>query len=97
MEHEQALRRLSKGIERDLTPHEMRRGYVFISNDRSVPRVIDDQYLDVEIARHLYPSRRMGVSGWVHIPRRFSYIAGLAQDLRIEIVSKKKTRFTLLK
>lgn len=96
MPRRQGIRRLNQGIVRRLTPHELKRGYIFISNDKHLSEVLDIENFEVEIAGRLYSSRRIDVSGRVHIPLVFLRTIGAEQKIQIDLVSQKKVRMKLL-
>ena len=93
----QGVTKLRQGVVRNLTPHEVKRGYIFISKNRALSKVLDVNDFEVEIAGRLYPSRKIDVSGRVHIPRTFLETIGAIQKLRIELVSRKRVTMTLWK
>ncbi len=64
----QGRKRLRAGVRRPLTPHEWRRGYVYVSQDPTLEEILDTQCFTVVVAGKAIPNRRTDVSGRVHIP-----------------------------
>ena len=90
MSSNQGVKRLYKGIVRSLYPHEIIRGYIFISKDKLLPMILDTNDFKVTIRNQVYFSRRIDVSGRVHIPRLLLRTIGTQQLLRIMLISRKE-------
>ena len=93
----QGVKRLREGIKRSLTPHELARGYVFISNDRHLDEVLDTHNFSIEVEGLSFPSRRLDVSGRVHIPRQYLENIGMENNIGITLVSKNKLRIDVFR
>ncbi len=92
----QGVKRLREGIKRSLTPHELARGYVFISNDRHLDEVLDTRNFSVEVEGCSFPSRKLDVSGRFHIPRQYLEKIGKDNDVSITLISKNKLQINVL-
>jgi hypothetical protein len=85
--YRQGVNRLRHGIIRNLTPHELNRGYVFISKDKALTEILDINNFDVQIGKEVIRSRKIDVSGRVHIPRKFLANIGTARQVRIGLAT----------
>lgn len=65
----QGTHRLTAGFTRRLTHSELKRGYVFISNDKSLPDVLDTQNFEVDIEGQVLPKRHIDGSGRILVSR----------------------------
>ena len=92
MGYNQDVNRLSKGFVRCLAPHEIKRGYVFISNNKNLPTILETNDFEVEIGGTTFPSRRLDVSGRVHAPRRILESIGATQKLRFSLAPRQMLR-----
>jgi hypothetical protein len=95
MGYRQGVSRLRNGFVRCLTPHELRRGYVFVSNDRRLAEVLEANDFEVEIAGQTFPRRRLDVSGRFHVPRKVLENIGTSQELRFSLASSQKFKIEL--
>ena len=86
----QGLYRIKKGIERRLTKSEVKRGYLFISVDRSLKELINTDNFTLEIDGKELESRKIDKYGRVQIPRNTLREIGLEKEIIIEIASKDK-------
>jgi len=92
MAYNQGVIRLRSGFVRRLAPHEVKRGYVFISLDKNLPTILETSNFEVEIGGGTFCSRRLDVSGRVHVPLRILESIGTAQKLRFSLVSRQTLR-----
>jgi len=92
MGYNQGVSKLRGGFVRSLTPHEVKRGYVFISNDKNLPTILETSDFKVEIGGRSFFSRRLDVSGRFHVPRRALESIGTGQKLRFSLVSRQTLR-----
>lgn len=88
------LIRLNRGVKRPLTPHEIVRGYVYVSKDKHLSDLLDVGSFTVEIAKQTLKDKRLDVSGRVHVPRGILESIGLKQHVTIKVVSKTKLTIT---
>ena len=72
-----------------LTRHELNRGYVYVTQDRELPEILDVEDFSVEINGTLIESRRISVSGRVHVRRRILEAIGTSTPVTIRVVSQK--------
>jgi hypothetical protein len=93
----QGVKRLREGIKRPLTPHELARGYVFISNDKHIDEILDTRNFSVEVEGLSIPSRRLDVSGRVHIPRQYLEKIGIQNNIGITLASKNKLKIDVFR
>ena len=82
--------RLNRGVKRPLTPHEIARGYVYVSQDKHLSDLLDIDNFTVEIAKQTIKNKRLDVSGRVHVPRVILEAIGIKQHVTIKVVSKTK-------
>lgn len=92
MGRRQGVIRLQNGFVRCLTPHEIRRGYIFVSNDKQLGQVLDTEGFEAEIAGQAFPNRRLDVSGRFHVPRRVLEHIGTSQRLRFNLAAKQRLK-----
>lgn len=92
MGRRQGVRRLQSGFDRYLTPHELKRGYVFVSNDKHLSEILDVRAFDVDITGQTFRGRRLDVSGRFHVPRRVLQDIGTLQRLRFSLTSRQGLR-----
>ena len=86
----QGIRRLRKGITRTLTRHELNRDYVYVSQDRELPEILDAKNFAVEIDGALIERRRISVSGRVHVKKAILGGIGTSTPVTIRVVSQGK-------
>jgi len=86
----QGVKRLSCGIVRRLSRHELARGYVFISLDKHLSKILDTKDFEVEIAGEICPRRRIDSQGRVQIPKRLLKNIGTTEEVHIRLVSRKR-------
>ena len=89
MGYRQGASRLRNNFVRCLTPHELKRGYVFVSNDERLAEVLDTKDFEAKIEGQSFPKRRLDVSGRFHAPRKVLENLGTAQKLRFSLASKQ--------
>ena len=92
MGYNQGVSRLRGAFVRSLTPHEVKRGYIFISTDKNLPTILETNDFEVEIGGAIFSSRRLDVSGRVHVPRRILESIGTVRKLRFSLVSRQMLR-----
>lgn len=92
MDYNQGVGRLRGGFVRSLAAHEVKRGYIFISNDKNLPTILETSNFKVEIGGETFSSRRLDVSARVHVPRRVLESVGTAQKLRFSFMSRQTLR-----
>lgn len=90
MGHRQGVRKLQSGFSRRLTPHELDRGYVFVSKDKHLVEVLEIKGFEVELNGETFPNRRLDVSGRFSVPRRVLQAIGASHDLRFTLASRRK-------
>lgn len=90
MASNQGVKRLKQGIFRHLKPHELARGYVFISMDKRLCEILDIKDFEVGIAGEICPSRKIDSYGRVHIPRHLLKNIGITEEVHIRLVSRKR-------
>jgi hypothetical protein len=90
----QGARRLAAGFTRRLTPSELKRGYVFISNDTSLSDILDTQNFDVEIQGKVLPNRRIDGSGRILVPRDLLRGPKPEQLWSFQLTSRTKLKLT---
>ena len=92
MGYRQGVNRLQNSFIRCLTPHELNRGYVLVSNDKHLAEVLDIKNFEVEIKGQTFLKRRLDVSGRFHVPCRVLEDIGTSQRLRFRLASKQKLK-----
>lgn len=92
MGYNQGVSRLREGFVRCLAPHEVKRGYIFISNDKNLPTILETSDFKVEVGGEPFSSRRLDVSGRVHVPRKVLESIGTVQKLRFSLASRQTLR-----
>ena len=85
----QGVRRLRKGITRTLTRHELNRGYVYVTQDRELPEILNVKNFAVEIDGTLIEGRRISVSGRVHVKKGILGGIGTSSPVTIRVVSQR--------
>lgn len=63
------IKRYVNGFTKRLTNSERKRGYVFISNDKLLPDILDTQNFEVEIEGQILPNRHIDKSGRIFVSR----------------------------
>jgi len=86
----QGVKRLKQGIFRNLSPHELARGYVYISMDKNLDDILDTNDFEVEIAGEVCSCRKIGSYGRVQIPIRLLKHIGTTGNMRIKLISRKR-------
>ena len=92
----QGVKRLRQGIVRTLTPHEVARGYVYVTQDSKLPEILETNCFEVEIDGQVYPQRRIDVSGRVFVSQIHLKKIGTSNDVRIIILSRKRLGIQVL-
>lgn len=95
MGHRQGVNRLRNGFVRCLTPHELNRGYVFVSNDKRLTEVLDTKDFEVDVEGQTFTKRRLDVSGRFHVPRKILENIGTAQRLRFSLASRQRLKLKI--
>jgi len=93
----QGFTRLRKGIVRTIYPHEMRRGYLFLSMDRSLTKILDTSDFEVAVSGQVYPSRHLDAWGRFSIPAESLRRIGTSNEIRIAVSSKKRLDVQVLR
>ena len=85
----QGLNRLLAGVTRPLTPHEMIRGYVYISQDPTVGDSLGSPF-EVDVNGIIIEAKRLDVSGRVHILRKYLEPVGPPRTVTIRLAAPKR-------
>lgn len=91
------IKRIASGFTRRLTPSELKRGYVFISIHKSLPKILDTQDFDLEIKSQVLPNRRIDGSG--RILGLLDFLRGTKPEQlwSFQLASRSKLKLTPVK
>lgn len=92
MGYRQGVSRLQNSFVRCLAPHELKRGYIFVSSDKHLAEVLDTENFAAEIEGQTFPKRRLDVSGRFHVPRKVLEDIGTSQSLRFSLASRRNLK-----
>jgi hypothetical protein len=90
MGRNQGVIRLKQGIVRNLTPHELARGYLYISQDKHLREILDVDDFEVAMGGEVCSRRAIDSYGRVQIPVRLLRDIGTARKADIVLVSRKR-------
>lgn len=93
----QGTKRVVKGFTRQLTNSELKRCYVFISNDKSLSDVLDTRNFEAEIEGQVLPNRRIDKSGRIFVSRDLLKRARPEGLWSFQLVSRTRLKLTPIK